>query len=237
MRKANCGTLSQPLSRFRGRGIIGTLVGLLGLLTPVVLSGTARAQETPVATAPAEAYAAPAPQKRWQLGLAFLPMGLGEFKSTYGNKQITSDAAFSPGVSLSVSYRIIAGLSVGLAPQLLFKVAPKEDPTEQGMPVTNWQEIDAMVRIAYAYQLVETIAVYAEVLPGYSFMKPEKGDPSKGFVIAGGVGLMMDMSDRLFVNLAGGYQVGFQSRTDGGGLTTDTRSRYVRTVLGVGYRF
>ena len=49
--------------------------------------------------------------------------------------------------------------------------------------------------------------------------------------------LMMDMSDRLFVNLAGGYQVGFQSRTDSAGMTTDTRARYVRTVLGVGYRF
>ncbi len=213
-----------------------TLVGLVGLLTSAALSGTAHAQETPVATS-AGTSAPAASQRRWQVGLAFLPMGLGEFKSTYGTKAITSDAAFCPGVSLSVGYRVIEGLTVGLAPQLLFKVAPKEDPLEQGMPVTNWQELDAMVRIAYAYQLVETIAVYAEVLPGYSLMKPERGDPSKGFVIAGGAGLMMDLSDRLFVNLAGGYQVGFQSRTDSAAMTTDTRARYVRTVLGVGYRF
>jgi len=237
MHNVNCGTLSRPLSRFRGRGLIGVLVGLVGLLTSVALSRTAQAQEMPVATAPAEGPAAPAAQTRWQLGLAFVPMGLGKFTSSYGTKLITADAAFCPGISLSASYRVIEGLTVGLAPQLLFKVAPKEDPTEQGMPVTNWRELDAMVRIAYAYQLVETIAVYAEVLPGYSFMKPERGDPSLGSVIAGGAGLMMDMSDRLFVNLAGGYQVGFQSRTDSAGMTTDTRARYVRTVLGVGYRF
>jgi hypothetical protein len=213
-----------------------TLVGLVGLLTSAALSGMAHAQETPVATS-AGASAAAAPQKKWQLGLAFLPMGLGEFKSTYGTKAVTSDAAFCPGISLSVSYRVIQGLTVGLAPQVLFKVAPKEDPLQQGMAVTNWQEFDGMVRIAYTYQLVETIAVYAEVLPGYSFMKPERGDPSRGFVIAGGAGLMMDMSDRLFVNVAGGYQVGFQSRTDSADMTTDTRARYVRTVLGVGWRF
>jgi hypothetical protein len=54
-------------------------------------------------------------------------------------------------------------------------------------------------------------------------------------VIAGGVGAMMDVSDRLFVNIGMGYQIGFQSASPSGekwGLQT----RFLRIALGIGMK-
>ena len=214
-----------------------TLVGLIGLLAAVATAGTARAQEgtgTPVAAA--EASPAPASQRRLALNLAFVPMSLGKIEASYGGMIKKPDAAFAPGVSISVSYRVVEGLTLGLAPQVFFNVGPKEDPLEQGSSINMFTEIDAMARVAYVQPLVETIAVYVEALPGYSILKPQNGDPAKGFVIAASAGLVMDLTDRIFVNLAGGYQVGFQSRTDDQGVNTVNKNRFVRTVFGVGWR-
>jgi hypothetical protein len=217
-------------------------VGLVGL-TLVAMAGVARSQDvTPVATA----ASAPAPHRRLQLGLSFLPMSLGKFKSSYGGMAANLDAAIAPGFAISVGYEIVRGLTVGLAPQVLFNVKPKEDPITTDPPAAK--EIDAMVRVAYAYQLVDTIALYAEALPGYSLVQPKTGDIAKGAVFAFGVGAIMDLSDRTFVNLAGGYQWGFQSRTDVAHFTmdgmpvvtmtkTDVAFSYYRVALGVGARF
>jgi hypothetical protein len=217
-------------------------VGLVGL-TLVATAGVARSQDAvPVATA----SAAPARHRRLQLSLSFLPMSLGEFKSSYGGMAVNLDAAFAPGVALSVGYEIVRGLSVGVAPQLLFNVKPKEDPITTNPNASR--EIDAMARIAYALPLADTIAVYFEALPGYSFVQPKTGDIAKGPVIAVGAGLIMDMSDRIFVNLGGGRQWGFQTRTDTAHFTmdgvpvvtmtkTDVSFSYWRVALGVGARF
>jgi hypothetical protein len=212
-----------------------TLVGLVGL-TSGALASTARAQEataTPVATA----AVTPAPQNRKiEVGLAFLPMSLGRFHATYGVDAITSDATFAPGVSVSANYEILPGLSVGVAPQRLWKVESKVDPTMSGTPVTEYSEYDLMARISYGYRVIEGLKLYAEVLPGYSLMTPSLGHASKGFVLAAGGGCTMDMGDRAFVNLGAGYQVGFQHLPAQDG-SKETSSRYVRFILGGGVRF
>ena len=129
---------------------------------------------------------------------------------------------------------------------MLFNVKPKEDPITTDPAASR--EIDVMVRVAYAYQIVDTIALYGEALPGYSLVQPQKGDIAKGAVFAFGVGAIMDLSDRTFVNLAGGYQWGFQSRTDAAHFVmdgmpvvtmtkTDVAFSYYRVALGVGARF
>jgi hypothetical protein len=219
-------------------------LGLAGLLL-VATAGAASAQDvTPVATT----SAAPAPHRRLEVALTFLPMSLGTFKSVYGGMPVSLDAAIAPGGSLSVSYEVIRGLSIGLAPQLLFNVKPKEDPITTDPAAST--ELDAMVRIAYAYPLTDTIAVYAAALPGFSLIKPQKGDPASGFVIAGEAGAIIGLGDRWFVNLAGGYQHGFQKRTDTADIlddngmktgekqtVTDVNTIYYRVALGVGVRF
>ena len=46
----------------------------------------------------------------------------------------------------------------------------------------------------------------------------------------------MDMSDRIFINLGVGYQLGYQSLKVVG-MSRDYRTEYVRIALGVGARF
>jgi hypothetical protein len=212
-------------------------VGLVGL-TSVALASAARADEasatTPVATTTTSA--APAPQRKIEVGIAFLPMSLGRFHAKYGVDAITSDAAFAPGVSVSASYEVLPGLSVGVAPQRLWQVESKVDPTMSGTPVTEYSEFDLLARISYGYRVIEGLKLYAEVLPGYSLMTPSFGHASKGFVLAAGAGCAMDMSDHVFVNLGAGYQVGFQHLPAQDG-STETSTRYVRFVLGGGARF
>lgn len=216
-------------------------------LSLVATAGVARAQDaTPVATAPATTSAEPKPHRKLSVGVSFLPMSLGTFNSAYGGMKMELDAAFAPGVGLAVGYEVFPGLSVGIAPQYLFNVKPKEDPITTNPAASR--EIDAMVRVAYAYSLIDTLAVYGEVLPGYSLVQPKTGDVAKGFVFAFGLGVIMDLSDHLFVNLAGGYQWGFQSRTDTSRtmmdgmevvtkVKTDVKFNYYRGALGVGWRF
>jgi hypothetical protein len=227
-----------------------TLVGLV-LFT---LTATAHAEETaPAAAAPpaSEAAAAPADQsappagdasaaltpvdeqtsvsrRRWQAGLSFLPMALGRFTSTVSTTE-TNDAAFAYGFGLAAGYEILRGLSVGLAPQLILNVKDKTSSSTA-------KQFDLMARVAYAYPVVETISIYAEVLPGYSLIIPPAGGFPRGFVVAFGGGCAMNLTDRVFVNLGVDYQMGFQTRYDSG-VGFETRTKYLRASLGGGVKF
>jgi len=216
-------------------------------LSLVATASVARAQDaTPVATTPAATSAEPKPHRRLQVAVSFLPMSLGTFNSAYGGMKMELDAAFAPGGQLAVGYEVAPGLSIGIAPQYLINVKPKEDPITTNPAAST--EIDAMVRVAYAYSLVDTIAVYVEALPGYSLIQPKTGDVAKGPVFAFGVGVIMDLWDHWFVSVGGGRQWGFQSRTDTSRTTmdgmevvtkvkTDVKFDYWRGALGLGYRF
>jgi hypothetical protein len=188
----------------------------------VALAAPARAQDVAMPAArPSE--------RRIEIGLSVLPMALGKFIATNSANQMitTSDAAFSYGLGLQVGYVLLPGLTVGVAPQVFLNVKPKEETAFTA------QEIDLMARVAYAVRPVSTIALYAEALPGYSLIHPSSGSISKGVVLGLGVGAAADMSDRTFVSLGAGYQVGFQKVPALG----ETKTRYLRVALGVGMRF
>jgi hypothetical protein len=234
------------------KAIIGTLVGLIIAVAtaapaqaqgPIPVPATAAAPPPPPPVTPEPVVvpveaSPPAPsRRRLHVGAAFLPMSLGKFSAVYGGMPITADAALAPGLTVFAGYDVIPGLSVGLSPQYLFNVGTKEDPTGGGNAVTASREIDVMARVAYAYPIAEGIGIFAEVLPGYSLILPENGDPAKGFVLAFGAGANLELTDRAFVTLGGGYQIGFQTRTDDVGVKTDVRTRYIRIALGMGWRF
>ncbi len=232
-----------------------TLVGL----TLFALAATARAQEAapaaataaspaktaaaseaakPAAASPAESVAAatapssaqPASRRKLQVGVAFLPMALGKFTTAPGGVVQTADAAFAYGVALSGVYEVLPGLLVGLAPQVTFNV---KDKTQSKAA----KELDVLARVAYAYQPVDTISVYAEVLPGYSLIIPPGAAAyPRGFVLAFGGGAAMDLTERFFANLGVGYQIGFQNRSGPGG-SFETRTKFVRVALGGGVKF
>jgi hypothetical protein len=230
----------------RKASMMALVVGLT-VAAPAGMARAAEATATPVTTtSPAPLPPPPVQERRLHVGVSFLPMSLGKFTASYGGMRIPADAAFAPGVSLSVGYQIIPRyFTVGLAPQVIFNVGTKEDPTGAGRGVIMSTEYDFMARAAGTLPIVETIALYAEVLPGYSLIKPSEGNTAKGLVLAGGAGAIMDLSESVYVNLGVGYQYGFQSRTDTNTrmdgtqtkVTTDVKTQYYRVSLGVGVRF
>jgi hypothetical protein len=187
---------------------------------------------TVVVVAPAEP-----PPKRLEIGLSFLPMGRGRLTTPRGAVDAKSDALFAYGASLQASYRIIAGLHLGLAPQVIYNVNYKTNPAGNGIALPPAaKQYDLMARVAYEFPIVDGIVLYAEALPGYSYITVPGASAAKGFVVALGGGATMDMSDRIFVNVGAGYQVGYQSFKVVG-MARDYRTEYVRVAMGVGARF
>lgn len=158
--------------------------------------------------------------------------------SATGPITTTGDASFAYGFGLSASYRIIGGLSLGVAPQAIFTVRDKVDPNPSvSTTPPAGKEYDLMARVAYAFQVEDTIALYLEVLPGYSILQQGgNGDAAKGFVLAFGGGVAMNVTNRIFTNLGVGYQLGFQ-KLPAADLSAEVRTKYVRVALGGGVRF
>jgi hypothetical protein len=237
---------------------VSTLVGL----TLFALASSARAEEAATAPAADEAPAAPGPaiagatvptaatpaapsediasqtdqpassRRKLQVGLSFLPMGMGKYvyRQDPTSPLVKSDAAFAYGAALSVSYEVLPHLLVGLAPQAIFNVQEKT-PQVWTEAVS---EYDLMARVAYMYPVVEAINVYAEGLGGYSLIKNSAG--SAGLVLAFGAGLAIYLTDRVFANVGGGYQIGFQKWANGA-TSLESETRYVRVALGAGVKF
>ncbi len=136
-------------------------------------------------------------------------MGLGKLTTPINAEPIQGDASLAYGVGLSASFRVIAGFSVGVAPQIIYNVNYKVPPA--GTAPHAVRETDLMARLAYTFPVVETIGLYVEALPGYSTIPQPGGTSATGFVIAFEGGADMGITDRIFANLGAGYQWGFQS--------------------------
>jgi hypothetical protein len=213
-----------------------TLIGL----TLVALGAGARAEDRARAAAGAVVDPAPAAhpsseRPRIRIGLSFLPMGLGKFTTSINNTPTQGDASFAYGFGLAADYRILAGFSAGIAPQIIYNVAYKQYPAQVTPPPAT-SETDYMLRLAYTFPVVDTIGVYLEALPGYSNINQPGGSAASGFVFAFGGGADMELANRIFTTVGAGYQLGFQSLTIAGDKF-DTRTRYIRVNLGAGVRF
>lgn len=208
----------------------------------------ATAPSTPAGTTPAGAIVAPVPDapptpsapmepppRRFKVGLSLLSMGLGKYSTPIGGLEMSGDASYAYGAALSANYRIAAGLNLGLAPQMISHVQYKVFPS-QIMPPPAATEYDFMARVAYEFSLADSITPYLEVLPGYSIINLPGTKPAKGLVLGAGAGIAMDMSDRIFLNMGFGYQVGFQKVTQSG-TVSDNKTTYVRLALGGGVHF
>jgi opacity protein-like surface antigen len=161
-------------------------------------------------------------------------MGLGKFTTPIDAEAMQGDASFAYGFGLAASFRVIAGLSVGVAPQIISNVNYKVYPGSLATP-SAVRETDLMARLAYTFPIVETIGLYVAVLPGYSIIGLP-GSSANGLVLAFEGGVDLGITDRIFANFGAGYQLGFQSVTEVEGKF-DARTRYVRLNLGGGVRF
>jgi hypothetical protein len=162
-------------------------------------------------------------------------MGLGKFTTPINEEATQGDASFAYGAGVSASFRIFAGLSLGVAPQIIYNVNYKVYPGSLAAPPAN-KETDLMARLAYTFPIVETIGLYVEALPGYSIISQPGATSANGFVLALGGGVDMEMTDHIFASLGIGYQLGFQSVSIVG-TSYENRARYVRLALGGGVRF
>ncbi len=197
----------------------------------------AAAPASPVPAA-ANVAAAPAPaqpttsRRKLQIGLSFLPMALGKYTWARNGMNTTENAPFAYGLGISVGYQVLPGLTLGVAPQAIFDVRTKPAEAEEFGPPTG-KQFDLMARVAYQYQVVDTIGVYAEFLPGYSLLKA--GETAKGLVLGFGAGVSMDLTDRFFANLGVGYQLGFQ-KVALANSKVDQSTRFARVALGGGVK-
>ncbi len=174
--------------------------------------------------------------RRIEVGLSFVGMGLGSFTTPSPPLTITNDAEVAYGVGISASYRVIAGLSLGIAPQAIFNVASKRNPTDIGVAPQAATEYDFMARIAYTLDLGDAVGIYGEVLPGYSKISQPGTNPAAGFVLAVGGGFSMSLTDLVFTNIGVAYQMGYQSLSVAG-MKYENRTDYLRFTLGGGVRF
>jgi hypothetical protein len=196
--------------------------------TPPLIPAPTTAPAGVAAATPAAPVAA---RRKIEVGLSFLPMGLGKYTTSPNLvSTVTADASLAYGLGLSVGYEVIPHLLVGIAPQVLLNVGEKSP----AMPTSASRQYDLMARVAYALTITEGTTVYAEVMPGYSII----GTPNqpKGFVVAFGLGSAIQMTERFFVNVGAGYQIGFQKYAQGAN-NYETRTRYLRVAVGGGVRF
>lgn len=218
---------------------INLLIGsaILALALPVHAEPTgapppAPPAPEPAATAASEPAISPAPPRRIEIALSYLPMAFGTIKAKGAGTINTGDGAFASGVGLSASINVFRGLMVGLAPQVIYKGKLKANPDNTDTKFGTDTQYDLLLRIAYAYAIPDVATFYAEVLPGYSIIYPATQDTSKGLVMVYGLGAEMDVSKRLFANFGIGYQMGYQTENS----AAYYRNNYVRVVLGVGMR-
>jgi opacity protein-like surface antigen len=166
-------------------------------------------------------------------------MLLGKVATGPSGSNTSSNLDFAYGVGLSLGYRVLAGLSVGIAPQVVIHLTSKDSA---GYSVIDAEkEYDLMARIAYAYTVAPKLDVYAEVLPGYSLVTYNKivlgSQPprARGMVLGGGLGAAFAITERLFANVGVGYQQGFQ--TSHGISDREVETKFIRIALGGGVKF
>jgi TolB-like protein len=199
--------------------------------------------EPPSSISPVEgseaAEATSAPEHKLQLGLSFLPMALGRAPISSSDIKFDAHTASVPlayGLGLSLDYRLTSKLTIGLAPQVVFRFTPND----YYMP--NTTEYDLMMRIAYTFIVFPKLALYVEALPGYAILDFSWSyygfKTASGLVMAGGLGAMTDLSDRLFVSFGIGYQAIFQSSSVSSSYGDEFwfKTRFLRIALGVGMK-
>jgi hypothetical protein len=211
---------------------VKTLCSLMLGVAATVASLNANAQGTPEAAPAGEpagttsaAASAGMPESKMRVGLNLVPMPIGTLKAI----NTSFDAAFAFGLAAFFDYSITPNFFVGVAPQYIFNVKPKD-----GMADAS-KELDLQLRLGGGAPVAEKIQLYGYLSPGYGIIMPSMGNNPKGLMLGIHAGGMMDVSPTVFVAAEVGYQVGFQ-KVDFGGTSVDSKSNFLQIGLGGGLR-
>ena len=94
-----------------------------------------------------------------------------------------------------------------------------------------------MARLAYTFPVVETIALYVEVLPGYSTLPHARRHPARGLVLAFGGGVAMGHHRPDLRQPRGRLSVGLSVGDRGRAVSSTLGPDTFALTLGGGVRF
>jgi hypothetical protein len=176
-----------------------------------------------------------APRMRVQAQVELLPIGSG--KIAVGGTSMTADSAIAYGVSAMFDYAVTPYLSIGVAPRLVFNVAPDDAEGDNAD-----KELDLRARLLGHYPVAPRLELYAALTPGYAIvMSGTDGvNNATGFAVGGSAGLTYDLSPKAFISGEVGYQRAFTStdmRVGGQSISADLDLSYMHVGIGAGTRF
>jgi len=216
------------MTKSRNRWLVPAAVASLVASGLVALSGSALAQEAPVATA---VGSGPVPIGRMRLSFSIVPAPLGSIESTVPIiGKVSADTAFAFGLRPAFDYSINDYFFVGFAPQFLLNVKGDDSNGSAG------KALDLLLRVGGHAPVADRVHLYGYLSPGYSIIFPPTGDENAtGFVLGVTVGGMYALSDKLFAVADIGYQLGYQEFTIQG-ADFDSHLRYLLIGLGIGMK-
>ncbi len=193
----------------------------------------AAAAAPPIATAPtaaapptvtARAAVSRPPAEPAKLGVMFSLLPTGTLSGT-----ASTDTVFAMAVAPFIDVGINPYVAVGLSPQVIFRV--KGD----GFTGESAKEFDLRARVTARAPVSPGVAAFARLSPGYSIIalpstsSGASAEPNpKGMMVDFSVGTEVALVPRLFLTVDLGYQVGFQSNSDG-----DLHTRYLHIGAGL----
>jgi len=170
---------------------------------------------------------------KMRLGLNVVPMPFGTLKYSVLGFSGSSDTKFAIGAFPFFDYLFTPNLFGGIAVQYTFNIKPKDGNGDAA------KELDIMLRLGGGGYVADKLQLYGYLSPGYSIiMVPSDAGTNnpKGFMLGFHAGAMYDVTPGAFLNLEVGYQLGFQSVSQGG-VSADFKSNFGQIGLGGGIRF
>ncbi len=216
------------------------LLGVIAVALPLFGASTASAQTLGEPVAGVNALGEPSVMR---LSLTLAPMPMGTIKSGANGKENSTDLGFAFAIAPAFDYSINQFLFVGLAPQFILNVKPKDE-----MPnVKNdaWKQLDLRVRVGGNAKIADTAMLYGYLAPGYSMlMLPDSAktagvDDPAGFILGFAAGAMYDLTPDVFLNGELGYQVGYQKVSGtfmGVKVEGDSKTNFLHVGVGLGLR-
>ena len=160
------------------------------------------------------------------LGVSFDMFPVG----TMATSAQSNDTVFAVGVSAFIEGSLSPWLAFGVSPQVIFRVKP------DGLMDESAKEFDFRARLTARLPLSPKVRAFGRLSPGYSVIalpdvpggtSVDRSNPT-GFVLDVSAGIEVAVLPNLFIISGLGYQMGFQSTSEG-----DLHTRYLH--LGAGF--
>src|SRR5262245_54196991 len=161
-----------------------------------------------------QAQESPPPAGPPLLGVTFDLFPVGTLSGSSG---ASNDSVFAVGTSAFVDGAVTPYLALGVSPQVIFRVKP------DGLMDESAKEIDLRARLTGRLPVSPRVRAFARLSPGYSLIDfpsvqtrvPVDRPRPTGFVMDFSVGTEIAVVPRLSIVSGLGYQMGFQSSSEG----------------------